>query len=214
MPNINTVKNVLGPCATNCYTVFNQDTREAIIIDPADRGDFLIKQCREQKYKPVAVLLTHGHFDHIGALDALRREYPDIKVYAGADEEDILKNPMLNLSEMFGHAMSEHADAYVRDGESISLLGTSIKCISVPGHTKGGTCYYFEENELLFSGDTLFCGSVGRSDFPTGDAHALIENIKAKLFVLPENVLVYPGHDSRTTIKREKENNPFFTAAF
>lgn len=210
MSNIITVTNVLGPCAANCYTIANQDTREAVIIDPADRGDFIVKQCDSQKFKPVAIFLTHGHFDHIGAVAALRKSYPDIKVYAGRDEEDILKSPKLNLSAMFGSPMSESADVYVADGEVIDLLGTSVKCINVPGHTKGGTCFYIEDSKLLFTGDTLFCGSIGRSDFPTGDANALIENIEKKILTLPEDVLVYPGHDARTTIKREKENNPFF----
>ena len=111
---------------------------------------------------------------------------------------------------MFGAPYTTDADEFVADGDHISMLDTEIRCIAVPGHTKGGTCYYFEAEKLLFSGDTLFCGSVGRSDFPTGDAAALIENIENKLFVLPEDVEVYPGHDGKTTIRREKAGNPFF----
>ncbi len=210
MSDLITVKNVLGSFQTNCYTVANSKTREAITIDPADRGDFLINMYKTQGYKPVAVLLTHGHIDHIGALDDIRRAYPDIKVYAGKEEKDILNSAGANLSAMFGAPYTTDADEYVSDGDVIRLLDTDIRCISVPGHTKGGTCYYFEAEKLLFSGDTLFCGSVGRSDFPTGDAAALIENIENKLFVLPEDVEVYPGHDGKTTIRREKAGNPFF----
>ena len=211
MDNLITITNVLGSFATNCYTVANQDTREAIIIDPADRADFLEKMYENQKLKPVAVLLTHGHFDHIGALGQIRKKYPGIKVYAAKEEAEIINSPNYNLSNIFGSAITENADVYLEDGEVIELLGRKIKCILVPGHTKGGMSYYIEDSKILFSGDTLFSGSVGRSDFPTGDGAALIKNIKEKLLTLPEDVTVYPGHDSRTTIKREKEMNPFFS---
>lgn len=210
MANLITITNVLGSLGTNCYTVANTVTREALIIDPAARADFLINMYENQKLKPVGVLLTHGHYDHIGALPQLKNAYPDIKVYAGREEEDVLKNPHWNLSEMLGAAMTAEADVYVEDGEQLRLLDADIKCIAVPGHTKGGICYYFTEDKLLFSGDTLFCASIGRTDFPTGDSHALLENIEKKLFVLPEDVTVYPGHNDRTSIGREKTGNPFF----
>lgn len=210
MANLITITNVLGMCATNTYTVGNTDTREALVIDPADRAEFLIQMWKEQKYTPVAVLLTHGHFDHIGALAQIKKAYPDIRVYACEQEEDVLSSVELNLSEAFGFAMTAAADVYLKDGEEFQLLGTTVKGIHVPGHTKGGMCYYFAEEKLLFSGDTLFHFSVGRSDFPTGDGQALIENIDKKLLTLPEDVAVYPGHDARTTIGKEKAGNPFF----
>ena len=212
MANIITITTVLGSYSTNCYIVANTDTREAVIIDPAARGDYIIKSCEDQKFKVVAILLTHGHYDHIGALEQLRNEYPDAKVYAGVEEEEVLKNPALNLSELlFGSAVSTQADIYVDDAQKLELLGTTITCLHVPGHTKGGTCYYFEEEKLLFSGDTLFNFSVGRSDFPTGNEAALLENISSKLLVLPDDVVVYAGHNNRSTIGREKKMNPFFT---
>lgn len=205
-----TITNVLGSFATNCYTVANTETREAVIIDPADRAEYLISMYENQKLKPVAILLTHGHLDHIGAVGGLKQAFPDIKIYAGVEEKDVLARPELNLSNMFGFPVTAEADVYVADGETISLLDTEITCIHVPGHTKGGTCYYFAEEEFLFSGDTLFCRSVGRADFPTGDPDALLSNIEQKLFTLPENVTVYPGHDNRTTIGKEKKENPYF----
>lgn len=210
MSNIIVITNMLSSFATNCYTIANSDTREAIITDPADRPDFLINMYKNQNLKPVAVFLTHGHIDHIGALRGIKNEFPDIPVYAGKEEKSVLADPVLNLSAMFGEQVRAEADKYVEDGDVIELLGKKIKCFNVPGHTKGGTCYYFEEDKMLFSGDTLFAGSVGRSDFPTGNQNELIENIEKKLLTLPDDVTVYPGHNSRTTIKREKETNPFF----
>lgn len=210
MAELITITNVLGSFGTNCYTVANSKTREAVIIDPADRADYLIRMYANQNLKPVAVLLTHGHFDHIGALKDIRDAYPGITVYAGKEEEDVLKSTAYNLSAMFGAPTVAEADNYLDDGETIELLQTKIKTIHVPGHTKGGMCYYFEDEKLLFSGDTLFNFSIGRSDFPTGDGQALIDNIEKKLFVLPDDVTVYPGHNDRTTIKREKEMNPCF----
>ena len=210
MANLITITNVLGSFATNCYTVANSETREAVIVDPAARGDFLVNMYKNQNLKPVAILLTHGHSDHIGAVSEIRKAYPDIKVYAGKDEEDVLKRPELNLSAMFGQPISIEADCYVEDGEEISLLGTTIKCLSVPGHTKGGTGYYFADAKMVFSGDTLFYSSIGRSDFPTGNERDLITNIESKLLTLPEDVTVYPGHNDRTSVKREKAANPYF----
>ena len=210
MANIITVTNVLGTMATNCYMVVNTDTRETIIIDPADRPEFIIKRCREQQYKVTALLLTHGHFDHIRAVPGLKAEYPDVKVYAGKEEADVLKNSHVNMTIDFPPEMSMEADIYVDDGEELDLIGAKIRCIHVPGHTKGGMCYYFEENKILFSGDTLFEMSIGRSDFPTGDGQALLDNISKKLLTLPKDVVVYSGHGGKTSIGREKRSNPFF----
>ena len=150
-------------------------------------------------------------------LKKVREEFPDLKVYIGEKDVPVLENPVLNLSQSFmGVPVSEKADKTLSDGEVIELIGLSIKCIEVPGHTAGGMCYYISmpsedgERRILFDGDTLFHGSVGRSDFPTGDGEALLKNIKEKLFVLPDDTMVFPGHDSRTTIGWEKANNMYF----
>lgn len=210
MANFEIMKKVLGVCATNCYLIGNPDTREAVVVDPADRADVLISAWEQANWKPTSVLLTHGHFDHIGALAGVRRKYPDIKVYAAAREEAVLKSDRLNLSSMFGAAFTEQADIYLEDGQEISVLGKMCKCLLVPGHTQGGMCYYFPDEKVVFTGDTLFCYSVGRTDFPTGDAKALEDNIREKLFCLPDDTLVLPGHDAQTMIGKEKAGNPYF----
>ena len=112
---------------------------------------------------------------------------------------------------MRGKVIETSADNYLADGDVRKVLGTEMKCISVPGHTRGGMCYYFADEHILFSGDTLFKYSVGRSDFPTGDERALLENIREKLFVLPDETVVYPGHNGVTQIGKEKKMNPFFS---
>ena len=208
MQNLIVVTNVLGDLATNCYTVVNTATREAIIIDPAANAEFLLEMIKNQQYKLIKIFLTHGHFDHILGIEGIKKAYPDVPVVIGKNDEDILATPAANLSMMFsGNPVALKADQTVNVNDVVEILGTKVKCIEVPGHTKGGMCFYFEENKMLFAGDTLFAGSIGRSDFPTGDGEALVRNIKEKLLVLPEDTVVYPGHNNRTTIGREKVDN-------
>ncbi len=200
-----------GPVATNCYTIINEESNEAVMIDASGNVEALLREIKSAGATPVALLLTHAHFDHVDAVDKIRAEYPDIKVYIGKNDAPLLENPTLNLSIGFiGNPISVKTDETLMDGQQIELIGTGIKCIEVPGHTIGGMCYYFKELGAIFDGDTLFHGSVGRSDFPTGDGQALLDNIREKLFVLPDETKVFPGHDSETTIGWEKSNNMFF----
>ncbi len=203
------VTNVLGNLATNCYTVVNTDTRQAVIIDPAANADFLINMVNNQNYILEGILLTHGHMDHIGAVGELVEAFPQTKIYCSEDEVNVLSDSRVNLSTMFGANLSYNADVTLTDNQSIDLIGTNMLCIKTPGHTEGGMCYYIENENMLFSGDTLFEESVGRSDFPTGSEVTLLKSIKEKLFILPDSVVVYPGHGDRTTISNEKKYNPF-----
>lgn len=199
----------LGMVATNCYIIVNKAVKEAIIVDPADEAYRISNYITEKGLKPVAVLLTHGHFDHIMAVDALRDQY-HIPVIAHVDEEDVLREISLNMSSMIGRMYTTKADQYVRDGEELTLAGFRIIVYHTPGHTKGSVCYYLPDEKVLMSGDTLFHCSIGRTDFPTGSMTQLIRSVREKLFVLPEDVKVYPGHDSLTGIGYEKQYNPFF----
>ena len=215
---------VTGMVATNCYTLINEESKEAIFIDVSGDVETLTRVVKNENLTPQAVLLTHAHFDHMDAVDGIREEFPDIEVIIGENDAPLLENPMSNLSLAFtGTPISTKADRTVSDGEVISLIGLTIKCIEVPGHTIGGMCYYIDnqinkgdngdiltKTGLLFDGDTLFYASIGRSDFPTGDEEALLNNIRKKLFVLPEDTLVLPGHNNKTSIKMEKNNNPYF----
>lgn len=199
---------VVGAVATNCYLAENTRTREALIIDPGDSAGRIAQIIKDDEVTPVAVLLTHGHFDHAMAAGELAEEF-QIPVYAHEKEQETLENPRINLSGMIGQSLAFHADRYVRDGETLDLAGFQIQVLHTPGHTLGGVCYYLESEKTLFSGDTLFCQSVGRTDFPTGSASVLIRSIKEKLMPLPDDTTVYTGHEDMTTIGMERKYNPF-----
>ena len=202
------ISNSLGELATNSYIVGNTQTREAIVIDPADEADYIVKVLSESNLKCIGIFLTHGHYDHMAALDALK-DMTGATTHASIDEKELLLDKRENLSTWLGRPLSVSVDEYHKDGEQIEILDSVMTCISVPGHTRGGMCYYFEEAGILFSGDTLFAASIGRSDFPSGDGRTLITSIKERLMVLPDETIVYPGHNNRTKIGREKKLNPF-----
>lgn len=211
MQELIVITNQLGDFMTNCYTVYNAVTRDAVLIDPASNARFLNNILVNEQLNCVAILLTHGHYDHIGALPELMELVGHkVPIYASAEEEDVLNDPRKNLSTMLsGQMVTVKPDILLQDDQEIELLDTKLRCFLVPGHTKGGMCYYFAENAFLFSGDTLFARSVGRSDFPTGDERKLISSIREKLMVLPDETTVYPGHNERTTIGKERNANPF-----
>ena len=214
MAELKVIANELGGFQTNCYIVANDETKEAIVIDPSWNAEFIKGKLDSEGLNCVGIYLTHGHIDHMAAMDELKA-LTGVPTYASEDEKDVLGSSKANLSAMmtsvFGKVIETSADNYLADGDVRKVLGTEMKCISVPGHTRGGMCYYFADEHILFSGDTLFKYSVGRSDFPTGDEHALLENIREKLFVLPDDTVVYPGHGETTLIRKEKKMNPFFS---
>lgn len=198
---------VVGPVSTNCYLVYNESTRAAVIVDPGDNGDYILNKCRELSLAPEAVLLTHGHFDHISAVQDICRTF-HIKVYASAAEDEMLADSTLNMTSRMGRQISFHGDELLQDGDELSLLGFTWKVIETPGHTAGSVCFYLLGEDVLLAGDTLFLESYGRTDLPTGSSRALAASIIQKLFTLPEDTMVYPGHGDPTTIGHEKVYNP------
>lgn len=199
----------VGPVQTNCYLAINKETKEAIIIDPGDDADRISMRLMQLEAKPVAILLTHGHFDHAGAAKTLAAQY-DILVYAHEKEAETLEDSRMNLSgPLAGGATTYHADVFLKDEQELTLAGLHMRVLFTPGHTPGGCCYYFPREDVLFSGDSLFCGSVGRTDFPGGSMRTLVDSVRNKLMSLPENTVVYPGHDIETTIEQERMYNPF-----
>lgn len=206
--NMKVLNKVLGMVGTNCYFAINTMTNQVIIIDPADNFYEIKSIIAENGYKPEAILLTHGHFDHILAAMDIKKEY-NIPIYAGSEEKSLLISDQLNLSDLYGFSATIEADEYVVDEQILDIAGLTIKVLHTPGHTQGGVCYYFITENVLFSGDTLFCESVGRTDFPTSSASMLIKSIKSKLFILQDEVVVYPGHGESTSIGYEKKYNPF-----
>lgn len=199
---------ILGMVSTNCYIAKNKETGGILIVDPADYTERIVSKITEMGGTPEAVLLTHGHFDHVGAAQGLK-EYYGIPICCLDKETEILEDVSKNLSMMGGRGFTVTADRLFRDGETVNLAGASVRVIHTPGHTCGSACYYLEEEQVLFAGDTLFCCSVGRTDFPTGSMRQIHDSIHEKLFVLPEETLVLPGHDQSTSIGYEKKYNPY-----
>lgn len=193
----------VSECYTNCYICMNKDTKEGFIVDPGDDELKISVNVSRLEMIPKAILLTHGHFDHIGAVNQLKERY-NIPVIIGAKEEKVLTDSRMNLSSMFGEPVKVNGDKFLEDGENFQVAGFDIQYVLTPGHTPGSGCFYIEEEQVLFSGDTLFQASRGRTDFPGGSESDIIKSIKNKLLVLPGETEVYPGHMNITNIDSEK----------
>jgi len=201
-------KIVMGSVQTNCYFLYQENEKKIIVVDPADRGEYLYNAFKEAGLEVVAILLTHAHFDHIWGCNKLR-ELSGVQVFAWEEEMDLCESAKLNVSEDVGRPYTVTVDWYLKDGEKVSIEGMEFTVIGTPGHTKGSCCYYFEKDGILISGDTLFEGSVGRDDLPTGNGKTLLQSLKNKLMILPEETKVFPGHGGATTIGDEKKYNPY-----
>jgi hydroxyacylglutathione hydrolase len=202
---------ILGTYETNCYILRESETaKDCLIIDAGLEPGRLIDFFRQNKLNPVAVVLTHGHIDHIAGVAALRIEFPEIKVYIHKLDSGMLTEARSNLSAMMGAAFStEPADLFVEEKSIIENAGIKLEVLHTPGHTPGGICLYSKDDGIVFTDDALFADSVGRTDFPNGSMAQLIKNIKEKLLTLPDDTIVYPGHGPATTIARETAHNQF-----
>lgn len=201
-------KVVMGSVQTNCYFIYQENEKKIIVVDPADKGDYLYNAFTEAGFEIAAILLTHAHFDHIWGCNKLR-ELSGVQVFANEDEKELCESAKLNVSEDVGRPYTVFVDWYLRDGEEVTIEGMKFKMIATPGHTQGSCCFYFENDNILVSGDTLFEGSVGRTDLPTGNGPTLSRSLKERLMILPDETLVFPGHGNGTTIADEKKYNPF-----
>ena len=192
----------------NCYFVVDESTNKAIVIDPGENGKKLNKKIDDNNLEVVAICLTHCHFDHIGAVAEVKA-HTNAPVFICSGDEKIAENPVYNLSSRFTEPITIEYDRVLQDGEKFAFGNLEFETIITPGHTPGCGCFYFEREGVLFSGDTLFQESVGRTDFPTGSMSQIIHSIREKLLILPPAVRVYPGHGMTTSIGEEKMYNPY-----
>ena len=191
----------LGSLQTNCYIAIDEDTNKAAIIDPGAQANYLIKEIEALGINIDVILLTHCHFDHDGAVTELKDKYK-VDVYLNEAEEEYMN---IDTTGIFGKLPKFYK--YFNEGQEIKVGNLTFKTIFTPGHTKGGTCFLVEDN--VFTGDTLFNSSIGRTDFLGGSYNELINSIETKLMTLDNNVNVYPGHGPKSTIIHEMMKNPF-----
>jgi len=202
---------ILGSYETNCYIVRkNEAVKDCIIIDTGLEAAALIDFLKAGKLNPLVAVFTHGHADHITGIPLLRENYPEIRICIHKLDAKMLTRATSNLSILSGMIFrTKPADLLIEEPHVIDAAGLKLEVLHTPGHTPGGISLYSKDEKILFSGDTLFAGSVGRTDMPGGNMQQLIQGIKEKLLSLPEETLVYPGHGPRTTIGQEKVGNPF-----
>lgn len=198
----------VGPMEANCYILYNPDKREGLIIDPGAEGSHLIKFIKQEKISINYIINTHGHPDHIGANRKIK-EHTNAPILIHQYDAPMLAKSGSVLSLIFPvESSSPPADTFIKDGDLIECAGMKLKVLHTPGHTPGGISLLIDDS--IFTGDTLFSGSIGRSDLPGGSPEVLLNSIK-KILSLDENLIIYPGHGPSTTVSQELHSNPFIT---
>ena len=201
---------VLGPFETNCYIVEVEGSRDCWVVDAGFEPDPMLQVLKDRKLQPVKLILTHAHVDHIAGINRVRKEYPDLPILIHQAEADFLSDPQLNLSAAMGIPVTAPAaDGYLQEDDEPELAGSRWRVLHTPGHSPGGIVLYHAASGNALVGDTLFYGSIGRFDFPTSDEQQLYRSIREKLYSLPGDTVVHPGHGPSTTIERERSGNPF-----
>lgn len=197
----------VGSIGTNCYLVINEEKKSGVIIDPGGDGDMILDKIRQKGLNIEAIFLTHGHSDHIMAVDEIRTA-TGAKVYISQEDAEMLIKASSNLSLYMGASCEfKAADEFFEDGETLTVAGLKFKVIATPGHTMGGVCLICED--IVFCGDTVFSESIGRTDLPGGSYSQILQSIKNKILVLPDEMKLLPGHGPATTIGWERRRNPF-----
>jgi hydroxyacylglutathione hydrolase len=192
----------------NTYLVTDENTKQGFIVDPGSYYQGLTQKVKEEGTEIKYIILTHGHGDHIGGVEQYRKDFPAAELVAAEAEKDLLADPDANLStSITGVSVSLTADIWVNEGDTLRVGDMELKFTMTPGHTPGGMCILADK--VLFSGDTLFRCSIGRTDLPGGSYDQLTQGVRDRLFVLPDEIRVFPGHMEETSIGFEKENNPF-----
>lgn len=209
---IRVIRVISSPFEENSYIVHRQGDDQCLVVDPGLEPQKIITQLRNNKLRPVALLNTHGHCDHIAGNGAVKQQWPDCPVIIGREDAPMLTDPDLNLSGTFGVPIAlPPADRLVDQGDRLQAAGIDLEVLWIPGHSTGHVVYYVADHQppLAFVGDVIFAGSVGRSDFPGGNHEQLVSGIRAKLFALPADTTLLSGHGPATTVAQERRSNPF-----
>lgn len=197
---------------TNTYILYNEETMEGLVVDPSFSPEQYIKAIKEKKIHLTSIFLTHAHVDHMAGMNELRKAFPEARMYMDKRGRPFLRDPERNLSYMFPTpTLVDDADVWVKDGDEIETSGYTFQVIDTSGHTPGGISFYLKKEGIVFTGDSLFQGSIGRTDFPGGSMKELTGSIRKNLFTLPDSTVVLSGHGEQTTIGQEKRTNPFLT---
>jgi hydroxyacylglutathione hydrolase len=203
----------VGPFAENCYLYWDEKSNKGVVFDPGDEADHIIAAIEKSGFEPIVILLTHGHADHIRAVEKVKKKWK-LPVYIGKGEEVYLSDPNLNGSAFYESPFTAPPpDFLVEDETDYKFDSIVLKVLFTPGHTSSGICYLDETQNLLFCGDTVFQQSIGRTDLPGGDFKTLIDSINKKILTLPDEIICLPGHGPSTTVGAERTGNPFLTGS-